>query len=719
MESTRVLFTYTRALILGLLLTPIAALAQVEVSLDIGVKHKLAPALVNPQVKDNSDVVAVENGEVVAKKVGEAVIVAGADGARTDVLRVKVLPAPTLTIRKTKPQQEPLSQAIALDGSSKFLWISGEEYEISASRTTGNVPATIEATVTASETLARATPTDAKTNLIAVSPPSNGGKTNVAASPVVVTIALPSGGKYSFKAEVREAPTKLELKLPSEVREGSNLPLIGIVTGAGGGRYEVRHENSPYEVKCSINPDPNSGSAAAPKIEGNRLLVGRLGDSSRSPVPQKYSDVCHAELSGLTSTPTPNHTFTVIGSPGSITFFPPNPTMTDGGSMRVTAQVIRRDGAVDNLPVTWEVKAESKDFVVVNPEGTNSAWINLSPGAIVSGDSVGIKAFALAGDNRAIEGDLMIRVRAPTAFTTLRASMEMLDEQAAHDLYGQRTAKEFYVAKLTLVNDLKNQGKHEFEGASVLVFSNSLAVGVALEKTQETGRSIKKEAQWKKLVWSDAKRFGMRLTAEEDPNAELPTCDDIWQAARPVRRDDPAEQVKAQQEHDDEVAQKRLRQLHYRPYPYDLIVKSYEARDNRSARTWTFRTFALAGALGSFVSAIGDFGASNDLALVTEKFGNLLIPAIGRFWPDLRESQRQNLISDTMHPIEEIPYGSSLTKVVFFPRKPFQGFESKTWYRIAEICPYEFQVQVAVVQKKQQERVQTQNVTTGAVTTGN
>jgi len=112
---------------------------------------------------------------------------------------------------------------------------------------------------------------------------------------------------------------------------------------------------------------------------------------------------------------------------------------------------------------------------------------------------------------------------------------------------------------------------------------------------------------------------------------------------------------------------------------------------------------------------VPNFGASNEFIAVNEKFGNILVPALGVLWPSLKETQRQNLVSDTMHPIEEIPYASSLTKVIFLPKYAFQGFKSGYWFKISEICPYNFHVQVAITRKDTRQNV---NVAPAKVTTG-
>ena len=50
-----------------------------------------------------------------------------------------------------------------------------------------------------------------------------------------------------------------------------------------------------------------------------------------------------------------------------------------------------------------------------------------------------------------------------------------------------------------------------------------------------------------------------------------------------------------------------------------------------------------------------------------------------------------------MKPIEEIPYGADVTRVIFVPKKSFKGLIRGHTTRISEICPYFFKIDVAVV----------------------
>jgi hypothetical protein len=51
-----------------------------------------------------------------------------------------------------------------------------------------------------------------------------------------------------------------------------------------------------------------------------------------------------------------------------------------------------------------------------------------------------------------------------------------------------------------------------------------------------------------------------------------------------------------------------------------------------------------------------------------------------------------------MKPIEEIPYGSDITRVIFIPKKPFRGLIRGHETRISEICPFFLKIEVAVIQ---------------------
>ena len=66
-------------------------------------------------------------------------------------------------------------------------------------------------------------------------------------------------------------------------------------------------------------------------------------------------------------------------------------------------------------------------------------------------------------------------------------------------------------------------------------------------------------------------------------------------------------------------------------------------------------------------------GPGNVLKPGLDNVKNLLIPSFEKLFPSLSELQHQNINSMVMHSFEEIPFGSDITKVLFFPRRRIFG----------------------------------------------
>jgi hypothetical protein len=113
------------------------------------------------------------------------------------------------------------------------------------------------------------------------------------------------------------------------------------------------------------------------------------------------------------------------------------------------------------------------------------------------------------------------------------------------------------------------------------------------------------------------------------------------------------------------------------------------------------RTLQAGGTLASVVTSVAVPGPQSDIPLAIEKYNSLFLPGFEKLWPTLRETNRQNLVSQTMKTIEEIPFGSDLARVLFFPRREFRGLLPKYETRVSSICPFHFNIEVAVIQKKQ------------------
>lgn len=148
----------------------------------------------------------------------------------------------------------------------------------------------------------------------------------------------------------------------------------------------------------------------------------------------------------------------------------------------------------------------------------------------------------------------------------------------------------------------------------------------------------------------------------------------------------------------------------YRPYTFEMMVNTVDRRDERSVRAKVFKVLSGFGTAASLATTIPGFresvgsmgGTSNELAsfqIFLDKYTNLLLPAADRLFPNLKETHRQNIVSQSMKAIEEIPFGSDITRVLFIPKKEIRGLLRGHDLRISEICPYYFSIEVAIIQK--------------------
>lgn len=137
----------------------------------------------------------------------------------------------------------------------------------------------------------------------------------------------------------------------------------------------------------------------------------------------------------------------------------------------------------------------------------------------------------------------------------------------------------------------------------------------------------------------------------------------------------------------------------YRPFTFEMMVNTTDRREQRTFRAQFFRLLEGVGLATSFITAIAVPPSSSDLPLGLEKYSNLFLPGANKLYPDYKEQHRQNIVSQAMKPIEEIPFGSDISRVVFIPKKSIRGLISGHDARISQICPYFFRVEVAIIKK--------------------
>ncbi|MGQ0542794.1 MAG: hypothetical protein ACT4O9_13215 [Blastocatellia bacterium] len=136
-----------------------------------------------------------------------------------------------------------------------------------------------------------------------------------------------------------------------------------------------------------------------------------------------------------------------------------------------------------------------------------------------------------------------------------------------------------------------------------------------------------------------------------------------------------------------------------------MAINSVEGRDSRRNRTRVFKYLELAGNLGAFASNIRFPSKGRDLDLVLDNYSNLLIPALEKLFPSKKETHRQNIVSVSMHELEEVPFGTDLTKVILIPKKAIAGILQDHKVRISQICPFTFQIEVAVINRDNRQTV--------------
>ncbi|MBX3294683.1 MAG: hypothetical protein KF762_03040 [Acidobacteria bacterium] len=344
------------------------------------------------------------------------------------------------------------------------------------------------------------------------------------------------------------------------------------------------------------------------------------------------------------------------------------------------------------------------NWTVVNSEKKEdaelAAFVNLSR---IDNSTVTVRLSAKALDQENIPGSLWIsgciagqaestgcdhiqlelRKVKVTGFRPLRIRLDVLDDLTAKDLFGKRAAKEYFIAKVRLFNEI---GRDDLEfGKSILVYSESLEVNVAVEYRQnrQIGDDDKAAKKWRTVSEGDFKKlFGVdHLTA-----------------------------YRTYEERCVRISQKDMK-VPYRPLTFEMVLNTQDRRDSRSLKSKILLIMNGASSLTSFVTSIAVPGAGSDLPIGLEKFNNLLIPSFQKLFPSLNEVQRQNITSMVMRPLEEIPFGSDITRVLFFPKKSFSGVlpngdgVRKTEIRISAISIADACAEVGIIEKASEAKI--------------
>jgi hypothetical protein len=487
--------------------------------------------------------------------------------------------------------------------------------------------------------------------------------------------------KKRFTVTTLEPIKEIIVQSALALQEGDVTDLDAQLNGVNGGVYK------PSERPLRI--DPNQ---FVEMIENGKIRAKEVPNVTSAQTAQATVTIRSKEGTGGTDI-TKTAAVNVQLRGGFIAFEPSTGILPVGGVTTFRARIKDRLGSEKpTQPITWTLQQQdNKDFVALAP--TNDSITVLWRGATEARERERPELIEIVATSPAagtnVVGSLFVRMPGRVIdFSPLRVSLSIVDEQLATDLYGKKTAQEFHVARVRLNNNLKNDPTGQSAGGSILAFSDSIEVFVGLDKRPIDG---KKNTQWQALTIEDMRRFGAR---------GMPTVTERSKSDYRVAPLSAASLMLALKEQRAQEGPTTCEGfISYRPYTFEMIVNSVDRRDERSTRGRAFRALAGLGTVVSFVTSVAVPGPGSDLPLALEKYSNLLIPGMEKIFPSLRESHRQNIVSQIMKPIEEVPFGSDVSRVLFFPKSSFRGLLRDNEVRISEICPYAFQIEVAVIKK--------------------
>ena len=140
--------------------------------------------------------------------------------------------------------------------------------------------------------------------------------------------------------------------------------------------------------------------------------------------------------------------------------------------------------------------------------------------------------------------------------------------------------------------------------------------------------------------------------------------------------------------------------LRYRPYSNDIVMGVQDFFIENGSRSTSFRiAYGLADLLaGLSVVYPSQFGDKGQTAV--NAANGILLPVLERVFPDRSSVFRANLAGMMMRPLEEIPFGGEVTKILMFPKQNIAGMIPGMLVRISAIDCQDFEVQVGVVEKR-------------------
>jgi len=296
-------------------------------------------------------------------------------------------------------------------------------------------------------------------------------------------------------------------------------------------------------------------------------------------------------------------------------------------------------------------------------------------GIVVAIENGRVQIYATINPGSQSDTSVIVVVSSVGGFRPVDIQLNIMDDKTAGDLFGDVTAKEFYVTRIRVFNALNSSDDVAVQGRSILAFSESTTAKVIIEKEFDSGRKTGDifipqidPVKGKTIMAKPTK--GWSVVTEADLHHEFPSDRSYPDTATPHL-------------------------FTYRPYVYELMLNSVDARYQQEPRYKLRRSLQAVGLAGSFLTGLR-FWRGSALPFFNA-FNGILLGNYDTILPTLNESQRQNLVTQAMHPLEQVAFGSDITKVLFFPKSEFSGVLRGYRTRISTIDINSFSMVVSVL----------------------
>ncbi len=375
----------------------------------------------------------------------------------------------------------------------------------------------------------------------------------------------------------------------------------------------------------------------------------------------------------------------------------PNESLRKGRNKEITAK-IRGEGKDIEGDIT--LASGNEDCVFVDDLGGNKFVLKAGD---ENCDSTIITATATV-NGKTLSQRFSISPKTVIGFKPLKIRLDMLDGQTARDLFGKKSTDEYFIAKIRLFNNIKESESQNAD--SILVYSESLEVKVAVE--WRVSGSKGKVPVWT-TIYNPVTRQYVKAQAVDAAGATLFVDASEWQTLdeQTARAWFPGAQLTAAP--DPKSPCKAIKQenmfVPYRPLTFEMVSNTQERRNNRSWRSRLLTAIYGLTSMTSFITTVAVPKSSNDLKPGLDNFRNLIIPNFEKLFPSHNELERQNITSMVMRPLEEIPFGSDITRIVFFPKRKISGVLSnqpnarKTELRISAVSISDACADVGIITK--------------------